>query len=342
MYKHIPIKEASFYRPLEEGQVQCLLCPHRCILPQGARGLCGVRENREGKLYTLVYGRVVAWHVDPIEKKPFFHFLPASRAFSISTAGCNLRCKFCQNWDISQRKPEELEYKYISPEDVVRLAIKYKCQSISYTYTEPTIFYELMYEASKIAYEKKIFNTAVTNGYINEEPLRRLCKFVKGFNVDLKSFSSQFYENLCRAELEPVLNSLKVMQEESCWVEITNLVIPGFNDDFQLVRKMCRWIVDNLGQGVPLHFSRFWPAYHMRDVSPTPAETLERCAEIAREEGLNYVYIGNIFGHRLENTYCPGCQQVLIKRQGFFVVENTLIDSRCPHCSRTIEGVWNI
>ena len=336
------IKEAKWYRTLPENRVQCLLCPYNCVLLPGQRGQCGVRENRGGKLYTLVYGRIVAYHIDPIEKKPFYHVLPASGSFSIATAGCNLHCKFCQNWDISQRKPEELDFRLLLPEDIVNLAIKYKCKSIAYTYSEPIVFYELVEDTAKLAKRKGLLNLMVTAGYINEEPLKELCKYIDAANVDLKGFTPEYYQNVVYGDLSTVLNTLKIMKENGVWVEITNLIVPTLNDDPQTIRKMCKWIKENLGPDVPLHFSRFYPMYKLRNLPPTPVSTLEKAVNIAKEEGLNYVYIGNVPGHPMENTYCPKCGHILIKRRGYMILENNIIDGKCKFCGNPIPGIWKV
>ncbi len=324
-----PLKEALFYEKLANKIVQCHICPRNCIISSGKRGFCGVRENREGTLYTLSYGKLVAIHVDPIEKKPFFHFLPGTSAFSIATAGCNLRCKFCQNWGISQAKTEEIEYVYFAPQDLVNKAKASGAPTIAYTYTEPNIFYEYMLETAKLAKKEGLRNVMHSNGYVNEEPLRQLAKYLDAANIDLKGFSDEFYSKLTEGTLETVLKSLKVLKEEGVQVEITNLILSGFNDDLGMIRKMCLWIKENLGADTPLHFSRAFPMYKLTQLNPTPIETLEEARSIALESGLRYVYIGNVGGHPAENTYCPKCGKIAIERRGYFIVQNNIVDGKC-------------
>ena len=335
------LKEALFYEKLDNQAVQCQLCPRRCVIPNGRRGFCGIRENRAGTLYTLAYAKAVAIHIDPIEKKPLFHFLPSTTAFSIATAGCNLRCKFCQNWQISQAKPEEVEYTYIEPQDLIKKVKASGSPTIAYTYTEPTIFYEYMLEAAKLAKAEGIKNIMHSNGYINEEPLRELAKYLDAANIDLKGFTNDYYVKMAEGTLEPVLRSLRVLKEEGVHLELTNLVLPGYNDDQDSMVKMCLWIKENLGPDTPLHFSRFWPMYKLMHLNPTPVETLEKLRQIALDCGLKYVYIGNVAGHPAENTYCPKCNKILIERRGYFILQNNIENGKCKFCGEKIEGVWN-
>ncbi len=332
-------KEAYHYLKLGEN-VQCRLCPNQCILSPGDRGFCRVRVNFQGKLYTLVYGNPCAVHVDPIEKKPLFHFLPGSRAFSIATAGCNFRCLNCQNWEISQSKPEDTRNIEMFPEDVVAAASRYDCESIAYTYSEPTVFYEYMLDTSKLAKEKGIRNIWITNGYMNEKPLLQLCKYLDAANVDLKSFREEIYNTLNSGRLQPVLNTLKTLKLQKIWFEITNLVIPGYTDDLDMIREMCKWIYRNLGGNYPLHFSRFHPHYKLKSLPPTPVEVLEKARKIAMEEGVRFVYIGNVPGHPAESTYCPGCGKVLIRRIGYVIKEMNAEGGVCRFCGEEIPGVW--
>ncbi|MFA5062657.1 MAG: AmmeMemoRadiSam system radical SAM enzyme [Candidatus Omnitrophota bacterium] len=334
------LKEARFYQKLEKNAVQCQLCPRRCMIPDGARGYCGVRQNRGGTLYSLVYAKPVAIHIDPIEKKPFFHFLPSTNAYSIATAGCNLKCKFCQNWAISQSSPEEVEYRYLEPSELVREAKDSGSASIAYTYSEPTIFYEYMLETAKSARQQGLKNVMHSNGYINEAPLRALAKYLDGANIDLKGFSDDYYSKLTEGALAPVLNSLKVLKSEGVHIEITTLLLPGFNDDEESLRKMCLWIKDNLGPDTPLHFSRFFPMYKLISLNPTPVESLEKARNIAIKCGLKYVYIGNIPANPAENTYCPRCGKIVIERRGYFIVRNDLKDGKCKFCGENIAGIW--
>ncbi len=337
------IREAKYYRKLSEDTVQCLLCPFKCVLSDTQRGKCKVRENRRGALFTLVYGRLIALHQDPVEKKPFYHVLPSKTAFSVATPGCNLSCRFCQNFDISQKYPEDLDSKFLSPYQVVKLASKYKVPTIAYTYSEPIIFYEFMLETAKLAKEKGILNLMVTNGYINQEPLRELCEVIDAANVDLKGFDPNFYHNIVGGDLDEVLNSLKIMKEEGVWIEITNLIIPKLNDSPDVIRRMCKWIKENLGKETPLHFSKFYPMYKLREYPSTPLKILEQACQIAKSEGLEYVYIGNIPGHILENTYCFKCRNLLIRRVGYAVLEVN-IDKQgiCKFCGKQIPGIWKI
>jgi pyruvate formate lyase activating enzyme len=336
-----PLKEALFYEKLGDKAVQCHLCPRNCFIPLGKRGFCGVRENRNGTLYTLSYAKLVTAHpYDPIEKKPLFHFLPGSFTFSLATAGCNLRCKFCQNWEISQKLPEEVNYDYIEPAKLVDIARQSGRNIIAYTYTEPTIFYEYMLETAKLAKAAGIRNIMHSAGYVNEKPLRELAKYLDAANIDLKGFSDDYYSKMSEGTLEPVLKSLKILKEEGVHLEITNLVVPGYNDDPDTIRKMCLWIRENLGQDTPVHFSRFLPLYKLIALNPTPVATLEKAREIALDCGLKYVYIGNVAGHPGENTYCPHCKKAVIKRVGYTITEINLIDGKCKFCGERIDGVW--
>ena len=323
-----------------EKRVQCELCPNGCVLELGQHSKCRARMNKDGTLYSLVYGKPCAVHVDPIEKKPFFHFLPGTTAFSIATAGCVLSCKFCQNWQISQAKPEDTDTYDLPPEKVVSNAVAYKCRSVTYTYTEPTVFYEYMYDTAVIAKKQGIKNTMHSCGYINEKPLRTLSKYMDAADIDLKGFTEDFYSRICSGSLRPVLNSLVILKEEGVWLEITNLVIPTLNDDLKIIREMSRWIVKNLGADVPIHFSRFFPHYKLTNLPPTPIETLEGARKTAMDAGLKFVYIGNIL-HEGENTFCPKCKKVLIERMGYFVKQNHVSNGKCKFCNTSIPGVWS-
>jgi len=332
--------EALFYENLDQDTVKCLLCPHECVLKNGDRSFCRVREPKNGKLYSLVYDLVCSLHVDPIEKKPIYHMLPGSGVLSMATAGCNLRCKFCQNWQISQNPPENLENQVITIQNLVSLAKNNRTSSIAYTYSEPIVFYEYMYNAAALAKENNIKNIAVTAGYINEKPLRMLSKRIDAANVDLKSFDENYLRNICAERLEPLLGTLKILKEEGVWLEITNLIVPTLNDDMRMIREMCIWIRENLGSDVPLHFSRFWPMYKLRDLPPTPVSTLEEARICAIEEGLNYVYIGNVKTEKASNTYCPNCSKLLIKRRGYHILENNVSGGACQECGHKIAGIW--
>ena len=334
------LKEASYYKKLNNKLVQCFLCPRSCVILSGKYGFCRARKNIDGKLYAMGYSNPCSVAIDPIEKKPFFHFLPKTDTFSIASAGCSLRCKFCQNWEISQYSPEETINVYLPPEKVVEYAQKYKCPSIAYTYSEPVNFYEYMIDTAKIAKHKGLKNIVHTAGYINPEPLEKLCKYIDAFNVDLKGFNKEYYRNVCEGELDVVLNSLKIMKKNNVWIEITNLIVPEYNDKPEEIRNMCLWIKENLGDYVPVHFSRFSPRYLMKHLPSTPVETLKRAIKIAKEVGLKYVYIGNVPGNEYENTYCPKCGKLLIRRVGFSVLENNIVNGKCKFCGEKIEGVW--
>lgn len=319
--------------------VQCELCPTECVLEDYQIGGCKVRINKGGALYSLVYGKPCSVAIDPIEKKPFFHFLPATTAFSIATVGCVLGCKFCQNWQISQAKPEESDNYNLPPADVVRQAIFNGCKTITYTYTEPTVFYEYMYDTAVIARQFGVKNTMHTCGYINEKPLRELSKYMDAADVDLKAFTEDFYGRVCGGRLKPVLDALVVLKDEGVWLEITNLVIPTLNDDMKKISEMCGWIVANLGPDVPIHFSRFFPYYKLNNLPPTPMETMADARKAAMDAGLKFVYIGNIRSEA-ENTYCPKCRKLLIERIGYSVKQNDIKGSACRFCNTSIPGVW--
>jgi pyruvate formate lyase activating enzyme len=302
-----------------------------------------VRINKKGTLYTLGWANPVAVHLDPIEKKPFFHVTPGESAFSIAVAGCNMRCLFCQNWQISQSRPDEVESYNMSPQDVVNKAIDTKSHFIVYTYTEPTVFYEYMLDISKLAKEKGLKTAMHSCGYINPQPLRELLKYMDAVNVDIKGFSDEFYAKMgMGAQLGPVLETLKTIKQEGVWLELTNLIIPGQNDDPNEIRKMCQWIKDNLGDEVPLHFSRFTPAFRLENLPPTPVEELEQAYNLAKAIGLKYVYIGNVPGHPGENTYCPNCKKIVVARVGYQILENNVKDEKCKFCGYKIAGVWSL
>lgn len=333
-------KEALFYEKLNNKDLRCLLCPRECVIPSGKRGFCRVRRNLNGALHSLSYGRPVAMHIDPIEKKPLFHFLPGTSAFSIACAGCNLTCQFCQNWEISQADPEKINTSYISAGALLDKAKELGISTIAYTYTEPTVFYEYILELSKLAKAQGIRCVMHSNGYINEKPLRELAGYLDAVNIDLKGFSDDYYSRVAQGGLEPVLRSLRILKEEGVHLEITNLVLPGYNDDPAVIRKMCEWIRDNLGADTPLHFSRFYPMYKLVALAPTPVETLEKARDAALACGLRYVYIGNVPGHNGENTYCPKCGKAVITRMGYMISRNELKDGSCGFCQAKIKGVW--
>lgn len=331
LYCHIPHKG---------NYVKCQLCPKGCLISEGRRGDCRVRENRGGKLYTMVYGNPCAVHNDPIEKKPFYHFLPGTMALSLATAGCNLHCLYCQNWTISQVPPEKTENYELSPEEIVTLAEMLGSSSIAFTYTEPTIFYEYMSDIARLARPKGIRCIVISAGYINPEPLRQLCRIVDAIKIDFKGYSDEFYRKVCSGTLQPVLNTMKIIQEEGIHLEIVNLIVPTLNDSREQIKGLCRWIVENLGPDVPTHFSRFFPMYKLTHLPPTPVETLEMAREIAIEEGIRFAYVGNVPGHRWDNTYCPRCGKEIITRLGFNVTGYHLKDGKCEYCGESIPGVW--
>lgn len=335
----IDLKECMFYSSFGSF-VKCELCPHGCTLQHNQTGICRVRTCKHGKLYTLAYGNPCAVHIDPIEKKPLYHFLPGSKAFSIATAGCNLRCLNCQNWTISQRSPLETKNYDLMPQQVVENALRYSCKSIAYTYSEPVVFYEYMYDTSKIAKEKGIKNVWITAGYINEYPLKKLCEVIDAANVDLKSFSNEIYKKLNGGTLKPVLRTLEILKEKKVWFEITNLVIPEWTDDLNMIREMVKYLVRKGFENYPLHFSRFFPMYKLSNLYPTPIEILKKARKIALEEGMKFVYIGNVPNIDAQNTYCPNCNKIIIKRKGYKILENNIINGKCKFCNYTIPGVW--
>ncbi len=335
------LKQALYWVDLGEGKIQCQLCPRRCVLSPNQKGFCRGRKNIGGKLYSLNYNQPVAVHVDPIEKKPLAHVYPGTKSFSIATAGCNLRCKFCQNWEISQADPEDLPVIPVSAQKIVTLALESGAKTIAFTYTEPAIFYEYMLDVAKEAKSRGIDCVMHSAGYINEEPLRQIAKYLTAANIDLKGFNDKFYATFCQGSLDAILNTLKVLKEEGVWVEITNLLIPGANDSDQDIIKLVRWIKENLGPQTPIHFARFFPLYKLTNLSPTPLAALLRAKKIAEDEGMKFIYIGNVPQQIGEDTYCPSCQMILIKRIGYNVLENKLKAAKCPFCGQEIPGIWN-
>lgn len=335
------IREARYYNKLDSNLVECTLCPNRCIVRSGRRGLCDVRENQGGIYKTLVYGRLCSMNIDPIEKKPLFHFLPGTNALSVATAGCNVECKFCQNWNISQAKPEELTFRYVSPSELVNLAKYYNTPTIAFTYNEPTIFYEYMYDTAALAKENSINSVMISNGFINRKPMIELCKVLSAIKIDFKSYSEKFYREIVSGELKPVLDSMVLVKEQGRFLEVVYLVIPTLNDDKNELRDMCKWIINNLGPDVPLHFSRFHPQYLLKNLPPTPVETLEMAYKVAKDAGINYVYIGNVPGHKAENAVCPNCGKILIERTGYFVKNINIKNGKCRFCGLEIPGVWS-
>ena len=330
-------KEAQFYKKLNNKQVKCYLCPHQCTISSGKRGLCRVRENKDGTLYSLNYIRFVATHIDPIEKKPLFHFMPGSQAYSIAAIGCNFHCLHCQNWSISQVKDDHILGEKISPEQIIENTINAQCQSIAYTYTEPTIYYETAYDISRLAHQKGLKNIFITNGYIGTEALDRIAPFLDAVNIDLKAMNEAFYQKVCGARLQPVLNNIEHYYKLGIWLEITTLIIPDYNDNLSELKKIARFIA-GISKDIPWHITAFYPSYQLSGVEQTPIEKLDKAFQIGREAGLKYVYQGNI--GRREETYCPNCGQLLIERPSFYKTENKIQKGQCPYCGEKIKGIF--
>jgi pyruvate formate lyase activating enzyme len=335
------IKEAMLYEKLDDGQIRCNLCAHRCAIKPGKRGVCGVRENKEGILYSLVYGTLIAENIDPIEKKPFFHVYPASLSYSIATVGCNFSCEFCQNHDISQmpRATRMISGEDFTPAEIVARAKKSGSKTIAYTYTEPTIYFELAYDTAKIALENGLKNVFVTNGFMTIEAIETIAPYLIAANVDLKSFRDEFYKQRCGARLNPVLENLKKMKEMGIWVEITTLLIPTLNDSEEELQDIAQFIA-GLGKETPWHISRFHPQFKMQNLPVTPLASLHQAAQIGKQAGLKYVYSGNVPGDKVENTYCFHCGNLLIERYGFKIVSMNLKGDKCSNCGTELEGVF--
>lgn len=321
-------------------KVQCELCPKQCLIEQGHSGECRVRINIDGTLRTVVYGYPCSIHIDPVEKKPLFHFLPGTKILSLATVGCNLHCKNCQNWEISQANPEDSRALECKPEKLIQMTKEYNCPSLAYTYTDPVVYYEYTYDTAKLARDKDIRNVLVTAGYINEKPWRQLLRYVDAANIDLKGITNDFYRRICSGTLKPVQDALVIAKSSGIIVEVTNLIIPTLNDKPEQIRQLVRWIKANMGSDTPLHFSGFYPRYKMQHLPPTPLNTLETARQIGISEGLYFVYIGNVHSKEGENTYCPACKSLLIERVGYTILNNRLEDGRCPDCKKTIYGVW--
>ncbi len=332
-------KEAMYYKAYKGKTVQCQLCFRQCIIPDGSTGFCRVRQNRKGKLYPLVYSLPAAVQVDPVEKEPQYHFLPGTEILCFGTVGCNFACKHCHNWHLSQASPGDCSAYLFPPEKAVQFAIKSKIPTISFTYNDPTIFYEYVLDIAKIAQKKGIRIIWHSNGAMNPEPLKELLKYTDGVTIDIKGFTEKAYEN-SSAKLEPVLRTLKTIKKHKVWLELVNLVIPTINDDPDDIRNMCKWIKDNLGTDVPLHFSRFFPNYKLTHISPTPIKTLEKAYKIAEETGIKYATIGNVPGHKYNSTFCPECNKKIIYRTHFEVLENNIKNGKCKFCGHKISGVW--
>lgn len=332
-------EEARHYEKMDGLKVQCKLCPKECRVADGERGYCGVRENQAGTYKTLVYGRPCTVHIDPIEKKPLFHYLPGSQAFSIATAGCNMECKFCQNWDISQFRPEQIRMIDLPPQRTAEMAKETRCESIAYTYSEPVIYYEYMFDSAKAGRELGVGSVMISNGFIQEKPLRELCKQLTGIKIDFKGFTETFYKDTCNGKLEPVLNALKIIHSEGVWLELVVLIIPTLNDSEEETKGMASWILKNLGAQVPVHLTRYHPTYKLK-ITSTPVKTLETLRDIMMKEGLQFVYLGNVPGHPAENTFCPQCKETVISRLGMQTMKQNLEDGKCKKCHTPIPGVW--
>lgn len=335
------MKEAMFYVKEEEQKVRCNLCNHHCLIMPGKHGICGVRENRDGVLYSLVYGQVIARNIDPIEKKPLFHFHPGSKSYSIATVGCNFHCLFCQNYEISQLPKDEkrIAGESFPPEEVVAAAEKLKCQSISYTYTEPTIFFEYAYDSARLANERGIKNVFVSNGYMSQAAIKTIQPYLHAANIDLKAYSENFYKEICGGKLKPVLENLNLMKKLGIWVEVTTLIIPTLNDSEKELQEIAAFIRTELGPETPWHVSRFHPMYRLTRVPSTPVQTVLKAREIGLKAGLYYVYSGNIPGQGGENTYCHKCGDLLIERLGFTILQYNVNNGKCPKCQAEVHGV---
>jgi len=329
-------KEAILYDKLD-GNLNCRVCARNCVISPGKLGFCQTRKNVQGKLKTLIYAAVSSLAVDPIEKKPLFHFLPGTEVLSLGTVGCNFRCLYCQNWSISQATIDDVSLSEILPEQAISLCKQYDCKSIAWTYNEPTIWLEYTYESAKIAKNKGIKTVFVTNGYMTEDSFEVMAPYLDAANIDLKGMDEKFYHNLCSARLEPVLDTIKRMYDEKIHIELTNLLIPGYNDSVEHITNLVNFLVEELGIEVPLHFSRFFPHYKMQDVLPTPLESMERAYQIAKDSGVRYVYLGNVSGTDKENTYCYQCNELLVERNGFKVNKNKIKDNKCNKCGAKID-----
>lgn len=334
------MKEAMFYEKLADGRIRCYLCAHHCTIHEGRRGICGVRTNKEGTLYSLVYGKLVSMNIDPIEKKPLFHFYPASTSFSIATVGCNFKCKHCQNYEISQypHAHDDIPGKNINPEQIVEAAGQAGCKSISYTYTEPAIFFEFAYDCARLAHKRQLKNVFVSNGYIGPEAARTISPYLDAVNVDLKG-SDEFYKKICGARLKPVLETIQLMKELGVWVEVTTLLIPGRNDSDEDLDAIIEFI-RSVDPGIPWHVSQFYPTFELLDLPRTPVATLKRARERGLQKGLKYVYEGNVPGEGSENTYCYNCNVLLMERYGYRIMNNRMISGSCFQCHEKVDGIW--
>ena len=334
--------EGFLYRKLKHAKVVCGICPNRCILAPGDRSVCRSKVNLDGKLYSLAYGNPCAVNTDPIEKKPLYHFKPRIKAFSLATTGCNFRCLNCQNWEISQAKPHEVPYtRDLFPAKAIETAQKSRAQSIAYTYSEPITFFEYMIDTARLAREAGLYNLWVSNAYINKKPLLELCKVLDAATLNIKSYDDEVYRKLNGGRLKPVLNTFRTLHEQGVHFEIINLVVPGYTDKDDMIKGMCTWIIENIGPDYPLHFLRFFPRYKLDRLPPTPVSTLSRYRELAMQQGIHYVYVGNVARHEGNHTYCHKCKKLLIERQGYFIRTDNLVEGHCKFCNTRIPGVWH-
>lgn len=325
-----------FWKPRTDKTVQCLLCPHHCVIAEEGRGICGVRKNEHGKLYSLIYQACSSIADDPIEKKPLYHFYPGSFVLSLGSVGCTFKCDHCQNYHISMGRPEEISLQEIPAETVSQIAVDHRCRGVAWTYNEPTIWHEYTMEAARCVKQAGLYTVYVTNGYIEEEPLKEIAPYLDALNIDVKAFHEEFYKKICKARLAPVLQTCERAKQLGIHVELTYLVIPGMNDDVFEIKKFCQWIVENLGVDTPLHFSRFHPDYKMTNIQATPLDILLRCHAIAKEENLQFVYLGNIAHGDYDNTYCPRCKNLLVERRGFSARITGLSQGKCSVCNSTM------
>ena len=336
-----PLKKIAMFQEETARGIMCRICPNECVLKEGELSKCNNRKVHDSKLYTMAFGNPCSVNIDPVEKKPLYHFLPGSKAFSIATAGCNLVCLNCQNWTISQTSPDKTRNIDLMPDQAVSESARNSCRSIAYTYSEPITFYEYALETATAARSAGIKNIFKSNGYINAEPLKKLCGVIDAANIDLKAFSESSYLKLTGGKLQPVLDSLKVLKDAGVWLEITHLIIPGWTDNPDDFGKMCKWLSDNGFKNTPLHLSRFYPMHKLEQLPPTPVEILNNAFRIAKEEGLQYVYTGNVPGDEISDTKCPSCNTTLVTRQGFRIAANTITGGKCSKCGKIIEGIWN-
>jgi len=334
------LKRIAMFQEETPRGIMCRICPNECVLKEGEISKCNNRIVNDSKLYTMAFGNPCSANIDPVEKKPLYHFLPGSRAYSIATAGCNLVCLNCQNWAISQTSPDKTRNYDLMPDKVVKEAINNNCRSIAYTYSEPVTFYEYVYETSLLAGRSGVKNIMKSNGYINPEPLKKLCTVIDAANIDLKSFNESTYLRLTGGKLQPVLDSLKIYKDSGIWLEITNLAVPAWSDNLSEIAAMCKWLSENGFKDTPLHFSRFYPVYKLQQLPPTPVDILRKASDIAKSEGLKYVYIGNVPGNDVADTICPSCGTISIARQGYRITLNNLKDGKCNKCGNEIKGVW--